>query len=227
MTGEPTPRFGHAEAPDFAGMNLECLRFWWGRTERALSPPVSLLSWLVRHLAQPTDGSAPGLNRAKLIAGDLAAIEDALALLRSAGPSKGWHVLEGATYPDVVIETPDAVVVIEGKRTETWPTTRTKWLEGRHQMWRHLDAAWEVRGRRAVCGFFIVEGAGNDPAEVPPTWREAAELTLEPRVIASSLPHRGLDERWRLERAFLGVTTWQALCREFDVPFDRLPDTVE
>jgi hypothetical protein len=61
-----------------------------------------------------------------------------------------------------VIETPDALIVIEGKRTESGATIDTTWLTGRHQIWRHIDAAWEIRGRRQVFGFFIVEGEDPD-----------------------------------------------------------------
>lgn len=49
-------------------------------------------------------------------------------LLRSAGTGRGWHVLEGPTYPDVFVETRDALVVVEGKRTEAGPTTSTSGL---------------------------------------------------------------------------------------------------
>lgn len=150
---------------------------------------------LVRNLAPPTDGSEPDERRARLIARDAGTIEEALSLLRTAGQGKMWQVLEGPTYPDAILETPDAVIVIEGKRTEAGPTTKTKWLAGRHQMWRHLDAAWEVRGPRQVFGFFLVEGLAPDVTEVPLPWREAAALTVSESVIESSLPHRGLRER--------------------------------
>lgn len=81
-------------------------------------------------------------------------------------------------------------MVIEGKRTELTTTTDTTWLKGRHQIWRHLDAAWETRGRRSVYGFFIVEGE-TDSADgrVPEHWRSASAACLTPEVMRSSFPH--------------------------------------
>lgn len=99
-----------------------------------MTPPVSLLSWLVRNLSEPDDGREVDEHRARLIAGDATTISEALGLLRSGGIGKGWHVLEGRTHPDVFLETPDAVIVVEGKRTEPGPTTETTWMPGRHQM---------------------------------------------------------------------------------------------
>src|SRR5262249_58118427 len=36
-------------------------------------------------------------------------------------------------------------------------------------------------------------------------------------VLAASLPHRSKLEREAIARAFLGATTWQLVCREFDI----------
>lgn len=219
------PRYGSAATVP-AALDLTLKRGCWGPTEHGLVPPVALLSWLVRNLRGSTDGSSPDSRRARLIEREPAAIEEALALLRTGGTGKSWYVLEGATYPDVFLETPSALIVIEGKRTEAGPTTKTKWMSGRHQMWRHLDAAWEIRGSRAVYGFFLVEGQASAPHEVPGVWIDAAAATLSPDVVGSSLPHRGDVERREMAGCFLGVATWQHVCSSFGIAFERLPDTV-
>jgi hypothetical protein len=147
---------GHQDQP--AALDLEFLRGYWGSAELGIPPPVSLLSWLIRNpqaLARP---DTKGEDRRALLDGDPKVVAKALDLLRAGSASRAWYIFEGPTFPDAVIETPDALVVIEGKRTEGGPTTSTKWLPGRHQMWRHIDAAWERRGRRRVYGMFIVEG---------------------------------------------------------------------
>jgi hypothetical protein len=145
--------------------------------------------------------------------------------LLSSRVSRGWWIFEGPTYPDVFIETPGALIVVEGKRTEAGPTTCTTWMKNRHQIWRHMDAAWEVRGDRAVYGLFIVQGeAGTDVA--PLHWQLAAATTLGTAAIEGSFPHRSADERLAIARGFLGVTTWRGVCERFGIDHEALPDTV-
>ena len=145
--------------------------------------------------------------------------------MRTEGGQSGWHILEGPSYPDVLLETPDALIVVEGKRTESAPTTHTTFMEGRHQIWRHIDAAWEVRGRRAVFGLFIVEGQGEAP-EVPAVWTAAVASAKSDAVLASSFPHRSAVERSAIAQCLLGATTWQRVCAEFEIAFSTLPTTV-
>lgn len=192
--------------------------------ERGLHPPVSLLSWLIRHPdAWPPGLDSEGEERRSLRVGDPPAVELALAGLRRGCPDRSWFILEGRTYPDALLETPDALIVIEGKRTEPGPTTHTTWMPGRHQIWRHIDAAWEIRGRRQVFGFFIVEAENG---EIPDVWIEAARCTLEAEVLRGSFPHRSADEVAELRRCFRGVTTWSQVCQEFSIDKGQLPDTV-
>jgi hypothetical protein len=93
-------------------------------------------------------------------------------------------------------------------------------------MWRHMDGAWEVRGRRQVFGLFIVEGQPSGGLEVPETWVEAARETLSAMAIEGSLPHRAQAERDGITSGFLGVTSWQAVCAQFDIDYASLPDRV-
>ncbi len=198
--------------------------------ERPLQPPVALLSWLVRNLEVPAeaiDGNETvAAARRKLAQRDPATIERALELLRGAGTGRGWYVLEGPTYPDVFVVTPDALVVIEGKRTEGGATTSTTWMSNRHQMLRHLDAAWEIRGRRSVYGFLVVEAEPGRENQVPPTWLEAARATRSDEAIRGSLPHRSPEEQAGIVEAFLGVTTWQAIVEAFKLDTSVLVETV-
>jgi hypothetical protein len=123
----------------------------------------------------------------------------------------------------------DALVVIEGKRTEPDATIRTKWMAGRHQMWRHLDAAWEIRGHRTVYGMFIVESDRNASHPiVPEHWNSAARECLAPDALRSSFPHRSGDEAQAIANSFLGVTTWRHVCERFGLDWRALPqDTSE
>jgi hypothetical protein len=181
---------------------------------------------LIRNLTPPLGPTTIDENRERLLAGDPSTVELALTLLRSKRDGRGWHIFEGPTYPDAFIETRDALVVIEGKRTEAGPTTSTTWLSGRHQIWRHIDAAWEIRRRRAVFGLFLVEGDAATPTQVPKVWREAAAATLSASALEASFPHRSAAEREGIVRGFVGVATWQQVCERCSLDRRILVDTI-
>lgn len=195
---------------------------YWGERARGLLPPVSLLSWLVRNYRGPVaeDGSELARARRRLAEGDPEAVENALVALRTEGVRRGWHVLERRSFPDAFVVTPDLLVVIEGKRTESTANTFLPWPAGRHQIWRHLDAAWETRGRREVVGMLIVEGDGA--GEVPESWLAVARAAFTPQTLAGSFPHRSPEEREEIVRSFRGVTTWQTVVRRFGLQEDAV-----
>jgi hypothetical protein len=208
--------------------DVAIVQHFWGPDEQKLAPPVSLLSWLIRHpqelaLCGASDNEPMQVPRRELLEGSKSRIEEALSLLRDNPHRARWHIFEGPTRPDVFIETGDLIVVIEGKRTEPEPTTHTTWMPGRHQMIRHLDGAWEIRGKKQVIGFFIVNG-DDEGDEVPAKWREFAKNTISPQALASSLPHRGPSEQNEIASCFAGVTTWSRVCREFGIEASCLPD---
>ncbi len=212
-------------------VNLKIQDIGWGDNEKKLVPPVSLLSWLIRNPRKPSSGvlsSNPlkAKKREALINGAEECIIEGLKLLRNNPNGETWHIFEGETQPDVFIKTPDVLIVIEGKRTEREPTTSTKWMLVRHQMLRHIDCAFEIAGGKKVIGFFIVEGEGQS-CDVPSQWIKYAKDTINSQVIQSSLPHRGPEEQKRIASSFIGVTTWQQVCKEFDIKWDTLPDKVE
>lgn len=227
------PRGGCPDAR-IADGDLTPLEGFWEPTEKQLNPPVSLLSWMIRNAGSLRPAGDAGRGdpaddrRQRLRAGEPAVVEEALRILRSEARPKGWHIFEGPTSPDVFLMTPDALIVVEGKRTEPGPTTYTTWLDGRNQIWRHLDAAWEVRGRRAVYGFFIVEGdssAGNH--RLPEVWREACLSCLTDLALETSFPHRSITEARAISRCFLGAATWQRVCETFGLAWQGLPDSLK
>lgn len=203
----------------------------WGDQEKRLEPPVSLLSWLIRHPRTPNDGQlskdpVKAQKRRELIEGSDVRVCEALSLLRKNPSGDDWHIFEGVTQPDVLIQTPDLMIVIEGKRTERKTTKHTKWMSGRHQIWRHIDCAWEIKGKREVFGFFIVEGDGLSD-EVPAHWMDETKITMSQKALTSSLPHRGPEEQERIRRCFIGVTTWQKMCKEFGIDWGFLPNLAD
>lgn len=205
----------------------ELVEVHWHPIEKKLPAPRSLLRYLVEHpeaLARTglaTSSDTARLGREALLANDPATKSEGLAALETYKGGKAWYVFEGETSVDAYLETDQLVVVIEGKRTEPAPTTKTTWMAVRHQMLRNLDAAGELEKR--VVGFFIVEGRDPDRRIIPDEWHEFARLTTSSRALDGSLPHRTRNERHEIAASFLGVTTWAAVCDGLSVPLEVLP----
>jgi hypothetical protein len=224
------PSAGHPQPLLWAGRSMRVDELRFGQSEKALSAPDKLLKWLTRNAQDVSGKGLVGLSaysaqkRRLLLERDPAVIAEAKELLASSRADHQWFVLEGPSYPDVFIGTPDLIVVIEGKRTESGPTIATTWMSPRHQMLRHMDCALEASAGRMVLGLFVVEGARD--GTVPGVWAKASADTISPAALDSSLPHRSAAERELIARGFLGVTTWQAICRKFAIDQRTLPNTV-
>jgi hypothetical protein len=206
-------------------LNLEFQKGYWGKSEHPLDPPVALLSWLIRNPTPLLSAETAHVERLQLAKGDPLMVGRALHALRTSAAPKGWHLLEGPTVPEVMLETPDALIVIEGKRSEAGAALDTTWHSGRHPIWRHIDAAWEIRGRRRVFGFFLVQGQESDGA-LPAQWIAAMGEAMSAPVLEKSFPHRSTAERDAIAACFLGGTTWNRVCTTFGISLASLPRTV-
>src|SRR5688572_28071497 len=134
---------------------------YWGKNERRLVPPPTLLRWLVCNATKPASDKLWGSpqvrkKREELVRLEEPTIKEALELLDAPRRRGAWYVLEGESCPDAFLETDKVLFVIEGKRTERQLTTTTTWMPKRSQVIRHMDAAWEIRGPRKVLGLTIV-----------------------------------------------------------------------
>jgi hypothetical protein len=212
-----------------AGTSRLRLAKWWPKEAKLAAPP-GLLRWLLENAEEPRSAAAWGrspevmANRRRVVDRDADTLAGALKSLQERRPSsRAWYVLEGPSQPDVFLDSADALVVIEGKRSEPDLATSTAWMPVRHQMLRHLDAAWEHRQGRRIYGLFIVE-AEEGTASVGPSsaWHQAVEMAIAEEVLEGSLPHRTPDERSQIASALLGVTTWQVVCDEFQIPREVL-----
>lgn len=205
---------------------------WWGDEERRLKPHPALLRWLVQNF----EGGKGGLGtsdttrrkRKKLMKRDPATISLALRLLIDSVVRPKWYILEGPSQPDAYLEADDFILVIEGKRTERGQTTATSWMANRNQMLRHMDAAaWNAPKGKRVFGLMIVEGdASGDGMTASDEWVTKCETIRSDAVMNSSLPHLSTAERRLLADGFLGVTTWQRVCRTFQLPWPPAKDGV-
>ena len=197
--------------------------------EKKLSPPRSLLEWLIRNPSPPQNGEwgtseETVAKRKSLLEGTESTINEAMGGLDRWNGGAAWYILEGNSQPDLFVRTPELVLVVEAKRTESEPTRRTTWMEVRHQMLRHLDCAVEGYRNLAVIGMMIVEGEAG--GEVPNQYREYCQELLSDEIVNESLPHRSRSERERIAGGFAGVTTWQHVCRKLDVPENVLVDVL-
>lgn len=197
---------------------------WWGDDERDLVAPATLLELLLDRVDPETvgrsgDRDAVRAKRELLANKDAATLAEARALLKGGSRRRGWHVLEGPSYPDACLQTPEVLLVVEGKRTERKCTTTTRWMKQRSQLLRHMDGAHEVAGGRVVLGLLVVEGSGRDVTKPSPHWLEESNAQIEEKMVSGSLPHRSAEERERIVCGVLGVTTWQAVSREFGLPW--------
>ena len=218
-------RGGSQSAADLEGLDLKFHKGYWGKTERSFDPPVALLSWLIRHPTPLLLASPAVPERTLLASGEPAVVARALHALRTSAAPKGWHLLEGPSVPDVMIETPDALIVIECKRPEPIGTPNSPVFTGRHPMWRHIDAAWEIRGRRRVFGFMI--GPDHEADGGVPSVEEAAfGEALSEAVLEANFPHRSAKERDAITACFLGGTTWNLVCKAFNISMASLPRTI-
>jgi hypothetical protein len=164
-------------------------------------------------------------KRERLVARDPETIAEALYLLQGLPRTRVWYVLEGQSQPDACIETEDLLIVIEGKRTERETTTKTTWMPRRSQMLRLMDTAWEVRGNKRVLGLMIVEGCPEeDPYSPIDHWLKETQDQFCEAALSHSLPHRSATERAEIAAGFLGVATWQYVCRELKLPWPSHDD---
>jgi hypothetical protein len=216
-------RGGSQSAVALEGLDLKFHKGYWGKTERSFDPPVALLSWLIRHPTPQLLAPSVVPERTLLADGEPAVVARALHALRTSAAPKGWHLLEAPTVPDVMIETPDALIMIECKRPETKAPDSA--ITGRHPMWRHIDAAWEIRGRRRVFGFFIVPGQEPE-GDMPPVVEAAFGEALSEAVLEANFSHRSAKERDAIATCFRGGTTWNLVCKAFSISLASLPRTI-
>jgi hypothetical protein len=205
---------------------------WYGTGagEKRLVPPTELLRLLIQRPATANPpagfGTRDPVKREKrrlLFSRDPPTVAEALAAVDRFGfVEREWFVFEGSTSVDAYVETEELILLIEGKRTEAGPTTKTQWMPVRHQMLRNIDDAWNEKGSKTVVGFFIVEGKPPHELDLPRRWERAVRETVSTQTLARSLPHRSPADRTAIARAFLGATTWQCVCDAFGIPWDEI-----
>ena len=138
-----------------------------------------------------------------------------VATLKLAMPMR---LIWSASQASVEIRRPTSDDPIHGAQKPR--TTTTTWMKKRSQMLRHMDAAYEIAGNKKVLGMMIIEGPGGADAVTPSVyWQKEAEAQVAPQMLKASLPHRTPSQRSKIAEGFLGVTTWQRVCSELNLPW--------
>ena len=121
--------------------------------------------------------------------------------------SKKWFIFEDFTHPDIFMEGPDYVIIIEGKWTEHKLTTHTENLsnksgEYRSQMIRHIQAAIHYTNKK-VYAFYIVDANSRYLNELT---KDAFmdQMKKETIKMNDEIVQRTYD-------SFYGFTTWQKI----------------
>lgn len=204
----------------------------WGKgNEEPLPAPNELHEWLVGNITLEAVIENPVSEesqekREALAAGDPEVLSEALYCLSRVPAGKvlraKWYIFEGPSKPDAFIVTDNVILVIEGKRKDSL-ATRTKWMEYRPQLIRHMDGAMAIAGGRTVLSLLLVEGKSDDPMTVPVKWTRELEKHFQPDMLALSLPHRSDEERQLIVNGVLGIATWQRVCNEFSIRWPPAP----
>jgi hypothetical protein len=200
--------------------------------ERVVPPSVAFLRWAIRNPDRLTTLPAPdygatgevskekraalfgsdGALRARVMAEALAAIESSTA----AGSAQQWWAFEGFTHVDACFETAEAVVFIEGKRTES-VSPSTRWFRHRNQLWRNVEVAGELARGRAFGVILCVENVESGLGALAD-----AEAARE-----ASLPHLSESQRAELDRHLLGYVAWSEIVERFALPASVMLKTWE
>lgn len=124
------------------------------------------------------------------------------------GAARRWWAFEGATEVDCLLRTESYTLLVEGNRTEDL-SEKTRWLRGRNQLARNLEAAAEM----------------VDAGVLLAVEERIPDLDVK-TIVDSGCPH--LDEAYRehLVSRFLGPVTWRDLCRRTGVEWASLPDAI-
>ncbi|MCI0354659.1 MAG: hypothetical protein L0099_06435, partial [Acidobacteria bacterium] len=136
-------------------------------------------------------------------------------VLRYPPPRRAWWRLEGSTKVDCALATEDALIFVEGKRTELSASKDVLWYRGRNQILRNLDCAREMAFRAKIPNYYVllvVEGNLCQPGSA--RWTELQQITA-PETVESSFPHLNPADREEIMRQFLGYTTWEEIAGTF------------
>jgi hypothetical protein len=135
-----------------------------------------------------------------------------------------WFSLVEPPRPSALLVTARAMVVVEARRA--MPADRLSPDEEAFRLLRDLDAIFDQALGRLLVGLLIVEENETATGSLDDLRREVVAAFTSRKLLARALPHRDREEQRQITGAFLGVTSWQHVCRELEIPWAALPESV-
>ncbi len=196
--------------------------------ELSAHPPKSFLRWLLCNpdkLLRPPEkywkswGTNTRTKREAFLENDKNVQMEALNALDKCQntPDRIWWRFEGVTKVDCALKTSNAVIFIEGKRTEQGASKDVLWYPNRNQVLRNLDCASEYAKVNRLKYFFVMVVVEKELFEKDNLRQKELKNIVNPQTIKDSLPHLSEDERIKLMSHYLGVTTWQDIVERFNL----------
>ncbi|MBI2887815.1 MAG: hypothetical protein HYY02_11475 [Chloroflexi bacterium] len=184
------------------------LEFW-----KRVPPPTNRLLWLLDHL-ETLRPDLPGRDPA--LAQRLERVAKNLARWRAAvdegPPERGEGILEPPVELDLLLTTPELLVVVLGRYLGD-VATATPWDARRDMIARNMDAALELADESSAPYFLLIsDDFVHEGPETPPKAYEALMTRYrdEPEFLAGRLPYRTAAEVRRLVGR-IAWTTWADL----------------
>ena len=128
------------------------------------------------------------------------------------GNQNRWAYFEGESRPDLFIENDKAIILVEGKRTESDTTGEVSYLENRSQMVRHIEnALYYSHYKKKVIAFYIIDGNCDYHNHCT---KDALIEDLKNETIRKS------DEIEKsIIGSFYGYTTWQEIGNHLGIQY--------
>lgn len=199
----------------------------YGDDEKKIPPPKSILIWMLQNIDTLNKvrnygveiNSPTYLKRNDLFSGNRKLIDEAIKIinLKAKLPEKDWYIFEGNSSPDIFIETSDSIFIGEAKRTENDITTKTKWLNKRDQLIRHIDSVLEQS--KSIYSFYVLE----KKEYLKGTYEKRMELYSTKDYFKENLQHRDNILIERAFNSFVGFVFWEDISEHFEISF---PDKI-
>lgn len=201
----------------------------YGENEKRIPAPKSILIWMLQNLNALNEVKNHGVTdinsetykkRSELFSGNIKLKEEAIDIIKTSNETleNKWFTFEGKTAPDIFIETSDTIFIGEAKRTENDITTKTRWLEERDQLVRHIDSLLDQS--KPIISFYILE----KEIYLKGAYKKSMKLYNDRDYFKKNLKHRDNNSIERAFNSFVGFIFWEDISDYFEISF---PDKIK
>ncbi len=193
----------------------------YGQNEKTIMPSKKFLKYLVQNsnilnkiALGIDDGSVTYIKRKKLFELNIDTIKEALSLINEDKSCLNkWYIFEGYTHPDIYIETEHFIIIGEAKRTEKYFTTKTKWLNSRDQLIRHIDSV--IESGKTIISFLLIDNSLSNSE----SYKTGLSNYQSKEYFIKNLPHRNENEIELAMNSFIGYSSWEIFQDKFNIVY--------